>query len=468
MTDRGPSLRALAAAVRAGRRHAVELVELSLERIAEHDDLGAVVAVDADRALAQARAVDGAVDTGRGAGSGPLAGLPVLVKDNTDVAGLRTTHGSALLAGGPVAEADAPVVARLRAAGAIVVGKTNLPEFAIEGFTDNPLFGPTRNPWRPELSPGGSSGGSAAALAAGLAPIATGTDGGGSVRIPAAWCGLLGYKPTNGVIGRRGAPDWIDFDTDGLMVGAVDDARLLLDVLAGPVAGDPRALPVPLPAAEAPTRLIAAERTADLGPLPADVATAFQTAVAALADVLRLSPEWWSPTDFFPDGSPDDDWFTLAAPEHLAALGRERIADAAGRLHPSTREFFDLGARIGIDDYLTARRRRFAHIARIDTILGSRTLLATPTVAVAGIPATGRPDAGQASLLPPETYSTAMQNLTGLPAVSLPAGETPDGVPFGLQLTAPRWADRALLDVAALWERAAPWSPTAPGYLPFG
>jgi Asp-tRNA(Asn)/Glu-tRNA(Gln) amidotransferase A subunit family amidase len=463
MTDPGPSLRALAATVRSGRRTAVELVELSLERIAEHGDLGAVVSSDADRALARAHALD----AGDGAGGGPLAGLPVLVKDNTDVAGLRTTHGSALYADAPVADADAVVVARLRAAGAIVVGKTNLPELAIEGFTDNPLFGPTRNPWRPDLSPGGSSGGSAAALAAGLAPIATGTDGGGSVRIPAAWCGLLGYKPTNGVIGRRGAPDWIDFDTDGLMVNTVDDARLLLDILAGPVGGDPRALPAPLPPAPAPTRLIAAERTDDLGPLPADVASAFHAAVEALADVLRLRPAWWSPTDFFPDGSPDDDWFTLAAPEHLAALGRDRITEAAPLLHPSTREFFELGSRIGIDDYLAARRRRYAHIARIDAILGSDTLLATPTVAVAGIPADGRTD-GEQCLLPPETYSTAMQNLTGLPAVSLPAGTTSDGVPFGLQLTAPRWADRALLDVAALWERAAPWPLTAPGHLPFG
>lgn len=460
----GTTLRALAAAVRAGHRSAVELIELSLERIAAYDALGAVVAVDADRALAQARAVD----AGHDIGAGPLAGLPVLVKDNTDVAGLRTTHGSTLFADAPPAQADAPVVARLRAAGAIVVGKTNLPELSIEGFTDNPLFGPARNPWQPELSPGGSSGGSAAALAAGLAAIATGTDGGGSVRIPAAWCGLLGYKPTNGVIGRRGAPDWIDFDTDGLMVGTVDDARLLIDILAGPVAGDPKALPMPLPPAAVPTRLIAAERTDDLGPLPAEVATAFRAAVDALADMLRLTPEWRAPGDFFPDGSPDEDWFTLAAPEHLAALGRERVANAGARLHPSTREFLDLGARIGIDDYLAARRRRFAHIARIDTLLGSDTLLATPTVAIAGIRADGRDDAGEARLLPAETYTTAMQSLTGLPAVSLPAGMTPAGLPFGLQLTAPRWADRALLDVAALWERSTPWPRTAPGYLPFG
>jgi len=454
------TLRDLAAAVREGRRSATSLVELSLERITQHEDLGAVVAVDADRALARARRLD------QGGAAGPLAGLPVLVKDNTDVAGLRTTHGSRWFADAPPADRDAPVVHRLRAAGAIVVGKSNLPEFAIEGFTDNPLFGPTHNPWAPELSPGGSSGGSAAALAAGLVSIATGTDGGGSVRIPAAWCGLVGYKPTKGVIGRSEVPDWIDFDTDGLMVSNVDDARLLLDVLAGSTPGDPAALPVPLPHRPAPTRLIAAERTDPLGPLPTEVGTAFRAAVDALAEMLHLAVEWWAPEDFFPEGSPDEDWFTIATAEHLAALGRDAVVDRVAELHPSTREFLALGAEVNVDVYLAARRRRFGHVARVDAILGTDAVLATPTVAVAGIRADGRAADGKAGLLPPEVYSTAMQNVTGLPAISVPAGFA--GVlPFGLQLTGPRWSDRALLDVAALWQRAHPWRPAAPGHQPF-
>lgn len=455
-----PTLHELASAVRAGQRSAVALVQLSLERIAQHEALGAVVALDPEGALARADSID------RGGATGPLAGLPVLVKDNTDVAGMRTTHGSRWFADAAPAERDAPVVRRLRAAGAIVVGKTNLPEFAIEGFTDNPLFGPTCNPWAPELSPGGSSGGSAAALAAGLAAIATGTDGGGSVRIPAAWCGLIGFKPTKGVIGRREVPDWIDFDTDGLMVSSVEDARLLLDVIAGPTPGDPGALPGPLPPAALPIRLVAAERTDPLGPLDPAVGSAFEPAVSALADLLHLSVEWRAPEDFFPEGSPDEDWFTLATAEHLAALGRDRVAAGAAQLHPSTREFLAIGAGVGIDDYLAARRRRFAHIARIDELLGAGTLLVTPTVAVAGVRADGRTAAGEGGLLPPEVYSTAMQNLTGLPAISLPAGSA-GALPFGLQLTAPRWSDRALLDVAALWQRSYPWAPTAPGHVPF-
>src|SRR5262249_35981839 len=141
---------------------------------------------------------------------------------------------------------------RLRAAGAIIVGKTNLPEFATEGYSANLIFGATRNPWGLEWSPGGSSGGSGAALAAGLAPIATATDGGGSVRIPAALCGLAGMKPTNGLIARQPIPDWIDYSTDGILATTVADLRLLLAVQSGPAPGDPTALPCPPPGGPAP------------------------------------------------------------------------------------------------------------------------------------------------------------------------------------------------------------------------
>ena len=175
-------LRRLAGDVRSGRTTARELVERSLDRIDAHRDLNAVVAKRADEARADADAVDAAVAQGKDLG--PLAGLTLLAKDNGDVRGMRTTHGSRWFADAPVAERDGVSVKRLRASGAVVVGKTNVPEFSIEGFTDNLVFGATRNPWDRERSPGGSSGGSAAALAAGLTAIATGTDGGGSIRIP--------------------------------------------------------------------------------------------------------------------------------------------------------------------------------------------------------------------------------------------------------------------------------------------
>src|SRR5512144_397347 len=155
--------------------------------------------------------------------------------------GMRTTFGSLAFEDAPAATTDALVVARLRAAGAIVVGRTNLPEFATEGYSSNLLWGTTRNPWNPERTTGGSSGGSAAALAAGMAAIATATDGGGSIRIPAAYCGLAGLKPTNGVIGRDPIPDWIDLSTDGPFSPHADDLAVLLDVLRGPTSGDPTA-----------------------------------------------------------------------------------------------------------------------------------------------------------------------------------------------------------------------------------
>lgn len=455
-------LRRLADDVRRGRTTARELVERSLERIDAHRDLNAVVAERADEARAEADAVDAEVAQGKD--PGPLAGLTLLAKDNGDVRGMRTTYGSRWFADAPVAECDGVSVERLRAGGAVVVGKTNVPEFSIEGFTDNLVFGATCNPWDKERSPGGSSGGSAAALAAGLTAIATGTDGGGSIRIPAAFCGLLGYKPTNGVIGRRAAPDWIDFSTDGLMATSTDDVRLLLDVCAGPVDGDPTALPTPLPPSALPTRLVVAERTDELGPLPAGVADAFSASAERLVELLGVPVEHRSAESFFPGWSPDEDWFVLATAEHASVFGRDRILRDAELLHPSAREFLLEGLEVTADDYLAARRRRFVAVARLDALLAGGAALVTPVVAELG----WAPDGGRTGLIGARSYSTAIQNMTGLPAVSLPSGLGAGGMPFGLQVSMPRWADLGLLEVAARWETTSPWPRTAPGYREFG
>ena len=460
-------LAALAGAVASGRLRAVDLVAASLARIERHDaKLGAVVALRADPAMADAEQVDLAVAAGQRLG--PLAGLPVLVKDLEDVEGMRTTKGSLLFADAPAATSDGLVPGRLRGAGAIVVGKTNLPEFAIEGFTSNLLFGTTRNPWDLELSPGGSSGGSAAAMAAGLAAFATATDGGGSIRIPAALCGLVGIKPTNGVVGRRPIPDWIDFSTDGPFATSVADLRLLLGVIAGPVAGDPTALSSSLPVARPPGRLLAAYRTAPLGPLPAPVAAAFEGAVAAMSDLLGLPVTWLESDAVFPDGNPDLDWFTSAAAEHVSAWGRDFVHRGLVRMHPSSQTFFADGLAVTLDEYLAARRRRFDYVRTFDELLAGDAVLLTPTVAVAGFLADGRLTVdAPVGLLPPEVYSTAVQNITGHPAITLPAGRTGGGLPFGLQVTAARFADESLLDLAVRWESAHPWPLSAPGYQPF-
>ena len=448
-----------------------QLVERSLERISRLDGpLNAVVALRAGPALAEALALDERVAAGED--PGPLAGLPVLVKDLEDVAGLRTTYGSALFAGAPAASRDGLTPARLRAAGAIVVGKTNLPEFATEGYSANLVFGATRNPWGLQWSPGGSSGGSGAALAAGLAPIATATDGGGSVRIPAALCGLAGLKPTNGVIARRPIPDWIDYSTDGPLATTVADLRLLLAVQSGPAPGDPTALPGPLPGDQrpaAPGRLYAAPRFAPWGPLPGEVQSAFDAATAAFADLVALPAEPLDPERIFATGNPDTDWFTVTAAEHVSALGRGMVERSLGRLHPGARWFLEEGLRVTLDGYLAARRRRFGYVRELDELLGEDGIVLSPTVASPGWLAEGRLTADDpVGPLPGEVFNTSVQNTTGHPALSLPAGRLPNGLPFGLQVTGPRFRDHLLLDLASSWERAHPWPRSADGYEPFG
>ncbi len=349
-----------------------QLIERALERISRLDgQLNAVVALRADAALDEARALDARVAAGED--PGPLAGLPLLVKDLEDVAGMRTTRGSALFADAPVAIRDGLTPARLRAAGGIVVGKTNLPEFATEGYSANLIFGVTRNPWGLEWSPGGSSGGSGAALAAGLAPIATATDGGGSVRIPAALCGLVGLKPTNGLIARQPIPDWIDYSTDGVLATTVADLRLLLAVQAGPAAGDPTALPVPPPDGTSRLdRLFAAPRFApwEGRPLPEPVQAAFDEAVAVFADLVELPVTSLDPEKIFTTGNPDTDWFDVTAAEHVASLGRDVVRRDLDRMHPGARWFLKEGLQVTLDKYLAARRRRFGYVRELDEMLG--------------------------------------------------------------------------------------------------
>ncbi len=455
------TLRALAEKVRSREIGAHELVARSLRRIETLDaDLGAVVGLRSE-ALAEARMLD--EQLAAGAEAGPLAGLPLLVKDMTDVAGMRTTFGSVTFASAPAATTDAVVVARLRAAGAIVVGKTNLPEFAAEGFTSNDLFGTTRNPWNPERTCGGSSGGSAVALATGMAAIATATDGGGSIRIPAAYCGLVGIKPTNGVIGRDPIPDWIDLSTDGPFSTQADDLEVLLDVLRGPTSGDPTTQQGrPSDRDSSIGRVFSIERFTDFGPLPAEAAEPFAAASARFAEVFDRAIEPITPSELFGDRRMDDDWFTICGVEHAHLFGRTWFDEHLDELTPSIRYFFEGGFACPMEEYQAARRRRFEYVRALDELLGDDGVLVSPVMATDACPAEGWEEGTGA-----EPYVCAAQNLTGHPALSVPAGFYPSGVPFGLQVTAPRFRDELLLDIAKRWERAQPWPLTAPGYEPF-
>jgi Asp-tRNA(Asn)/Glu-tRNA(Gln) amidotransferase A subunit family amidase len=459
-------LNELATAVRGRRVSAEELVRMSLERIERlNPPLNAVISVR-EQAVDEARRLDERI--GSGDDPGPLAGIPMLVKDMEDVEGVPSTYGSLVFAEAPAAVADGLIPRRLKAAGAIVVGKTNQPEFAFAGFTDNLLYGATRNPWNAEASPGGSSGGSAAAMAAGMAPLATATDGGGSIRIPAAWSGLVGLKPTNGVIGREPTPDWIDLSTFGPLAHTVGDARLLLDIEAGPVPGDPSALPYPFPMPGGmPARAIAAPRLVDFGPLPAPVGGLFDAAVDAVERDVGLPVERIEPSRIFRAGNVSDDWLVTCALEHVHRFGWDFCEANLERFSAVFRGIVEFARKTPLDDYMAARRRRFEYVRELDLLLGDDAVLLSPTNCLAWIRANGiDPKTGETGD-GADSFNTDPQNVTGHPAISVPAGVSPQGVPFGLEITAPRFRDDMALTVAEAWERTNPWPLAAPGYEPF-
>jgi len=459
-------IREVARLVRDGDASCVELVGRALTLVeAGNPRLGAVVALRAEQALAEAADQDRR--NAAGDVLGPLAGLPLLVKDLEDVAGMVTTQGSLVYADSPPASSDGLVPGRLRAAGAIVIGKTTLPECAFEAYTSNRLFGPTRNPWDVRYSPGGSSGGSAAALSAEMVPLAAATDGGRSARIPAAFCGLVGLKPTSGIVGRSPVPSWMDLSTDGPMGHSVADVRLLLELEKGPAVGGPSALPrwASGPPGEL-RRVLTSIRTSDWGPLDPALQAAFDAALAVLEGELGLAVEPVEPASVTPAGNADLDWFTLCCTEQAHQIGHALLHERADDFDPVLLAQMHAGLHTPLADYLDARQRRFEHVRHLDLLLGADGVLVTPTVTMTAQHADGRMLGADVAGTPEDALNTCLQNFTGHPAVSLPAGTLPSGLPFGLLLTAPRFRDDLLLDLAARWEQARPWPWFAPGFEP--
>ena len=447
---------ALAASVRAGEVSPRELVAAALARIETVGaPLNAVIALRAEEALAEA---DGAPT------DGPLAGLPLLVKDLASCAGMVTTYGSPWFADRAPDAVDDAAVARLRAAGAIVVGRTNVPAFGHTAFTTNNVFGTTASPWNAERSPGGSSGGSAAALIAGLAPLATTSDGGGSVRGPASLSGLVGYKPTNGAIGRNVIPRWMDFSTMGCTATSVADVLLEASVVVGPVAGDPLSLASVDLVPALPRRVVACPSLRGPGAVDAPIAAGFDEACALVADTLGLPLEVVD--------EPLDPltalWWAMIACVQLAE-SLNGLRDRWDEAEPSLKLQLDIGAQVGAFDYVAAERQRFVQCARLDALLGADTILLTPTANATSWPAAGPlPDhAGEKAGDPLVALNCADLNMTGHPAVSVPWGQDPDGVPFGMQLVAPRRRDGLALGLAHAIERERPWPLAAPGFTPF-
>jgi Asp-tRNA(Asn)/Glu-tRNA(Gln) amidotransferase A subunit family amidase len=275
----------------------------------------------------------------------------------------------------------------------------------------------------------------------------------------------VGLKPTNGLVARWPIPSWIDLSTSGPMATSAADARLLLDVLRSPLRGDPAELPPWDPRREArPSRILASERLVDHGPVPAGIAGSFDRALAALGSATGLPIEPLEAPPF--DGVADDDWFLQAAVEELTWVGRERADREADRLS-RTAAVFRIAAGYTLDEYVASRRRRFTYARTLDELLAGDAVIATPTMCVEGFTPEGVMPGRDEPGTPDEAYNTQVQNLTGHPAISLPAGLSGNGVPFGLQLTGPRFADDLLLWLAERWEEAVPWPLAAPGYEPF-
>jgi aspartyl-tRNA(Asn)/glutamyl-tRNA(Gln) amidotransferase subunit A len=449
----------LARMIRAKEITALEVTEAVLERIAAvNPALNAYCLVTADTARAAAREADIAVM--KGEPLGPLHGVPMSVKDVMFTRGIRTTAGSRLFAH-TIPTEDALAVARLRVAGVVLLGKTNTSEFGHKALTDNPLFGATRNPWNRELTPGGSTGGGAAAVAGGLGPLALGTDGGGSVRIPAAFCGVFGFKPSYGRVPQHPAfPGWEHISHIGPMARAVRDAAAMLDVVAGDDARDRESLPDEAgsyaEACNAGTEGLHVAWTPDLGYAHVDpvVRTLCEDAAAEFESlgcyVEVVTPDWVDP---------EADFSMMVAAQFHAAWGDEVERNEA-LMDPSLVKFVRRGAAVTAGEYLKARTRVEQYWLEVHRFLERFDLLLTPTAAVAPFALAGPVprdiDGERVSVLGwmPFTYPF---NLTGQPAASVPAGWTEDGLPVGLQIVGQRRADRTVLAAAAAYEAARPW-----------
>jgi amidase len=449
----------LAELVRSRQAHPRELVELYLRRIESlNPRLNAFRVTLADEALA---AAEGAAQS-----DGPLAGVPVAIKDDTPVAGQLTTRGSRTY--GPPASADAEVVRRLREAGAIPIGITNVPELMIFPWTASDANGITRNPWAPDRTPGGSSGGSAAAVAAGMVPCATGSDGGGSIRIPAACCGLVGMKPTRGRVSTHPAPEhWLGLSTYGALARTVADSALLLDVLQGAGPGDADVAPAPArsnreAAATPPGRLrIAVSRKVPPGlvtRLASEQRDAWERTASLLSElgheVTERQPRYgMASLEFVQTWMRGiyEDSLTVPEPSRLERSSRQMAA--AGRRLISDRRAEKL------------RSKRGATTARILELWEEFDVLVTPGLAsppIAAEGAYGRSALAAFNLAGRFTPWTAIFNVTGQPAITIPAGLSPDGLPLSVQLVGRLGAEDTLYSLAAQIEEARPWADQRP------
>ncbi len=446
----------LVAAYSTGELSPVEATESALNAIEERDgEVNAYCLVDREVALEGAKASETRWREGNPIGW--LDGVPTSIKDMFLTAGWPTLRGSTCVDPNQPWDVDSPVAARLRENGLVLLGKTTTPELAWKGVTDSALCGITRNPWDTALTAGGSSGGSAAAVAAGMGELTVGTDGGGSIRIPAAFCGIVGLKPTYGRVPLYPASPFGALSHAGPMARSVDDVALMLDVLALPDHRDPNALPPPISAYREAVRrdvrgLIAAfSPTLGFAEVHPEVASLVRSAVAGLEDAgLRIEetdPGFNDPKDAF-----DVLWSTGAA-QWLNTFppGSEE------RIDPGLRRVWEQGKTYSAADYLAANAERAALGILMGEFHTRYDVLITPTVGIPPFEAGYEvPPGSGLSSWPEWTPFTYPFNMTQQPAISVPAGVTEDGRPVGLQIVGPRHSDDLVLAVAKLVEEIRP------------
>ncbi len=453
------SLRDLAEDVRSGERSATELVEESFARI-EQDNEKLTAFVELDRESAHQAAIEIDRRVAAGEDPGPLAGIPFGVKDLEDCMGMPTRGGSVTRKDAEPATSDSVMVARLRGAGGIPIGKTAVPEFGFDSATKSPLHGVTRNPWDLSRSPGGSSGGSAAAVSAGLVPFATGSDGGGSIRSPAAWCGLVGHKTSLGMIPFN---EPSDLSTVGVLTHTVADTALALDLAAGPGPLDRTSLPA------RPWSLVVAAETFDVAGLRvawstdmgyaavhAEVAALARSAADALVEAAGLNEvevpfclpnavvTWVRMVAFLMKGELELDGIYPDRVDELASLTRRGLDFAAEKPSELAEAY---------------RTRREVELAAAD-LFSQVDVLLTPTTACPPIGADQDGPLeieGKDSSLTKAEPHMGMANMTWQPAVSVPAGLTADGLPVGLQIVTRRFRDDVALRLGRILEQVRPW-----------
>jgi aspartyl-tRNA(Asn)/glutamyl-tRNA(Gln) amidotransferase subunit A len=453
--------------IRSGQLSARESAQAALELASSlNGSLNAFAHLDEELALAAADAVDAAIRSGHD--PGPLAGVPFAVKDLDDCAGMPTGHGSLWHSGGAPAAGDSIHVARLRAAGAVPIGKTTVPEFGSLPYTSNKVTGVTRNPWDLTRTPGGSSGGSAAAVAAGVVPFATSSDGGGSARTPAGFCGLVGHKPSFGRIPDLNGSRYSQTAAPGCLATTVADAALLLDVMAGSSVRDRTALPHAQEAYSAlidelPVRGLRVAWSDDLGfaGIDPEVAAVGRSAAEALAQAadLKLTDVNLELTDV------NIVKLQLEAQERWIGLTDGRWPERAAELTTAVHDEFERTQSLTVREFaatLTRRAEIEAYLARVFTDID---VLLTPTTAVTAFAAEGPAPAsvqGIAGGLLSAVPFAALANLWGTPAISVPAGLAADGLPVGLHIVGRHHDDATVLRLARLLELARPWPRHAP------